>query len=133
MPSDAGPSRRSRSIQQRMIATWILFTSSDRDFERDRGLVFFPGMHLFCDRRYQVKGRIDRLIMDGTGEMREVKNTVLLEGATCRCSYLRFGLGGCSRCEFAYWRDPITLRLTKLAFCHVRSFGYVRRGRVNLK
>ena len=71
----------------------------------NRGLVFFPGMHLFCDRRYRVKGRLDRLIADGTGEMRKLKNTVLLEGVTCRCSYLGFGVGGCSRCEFAYWRE----------------------------
>jgi hypothetical protein len=71
----------------------------------NRGLVFFPGMHLFCGRRYRVKGRLDRLIVDGTGEMRNLKNTVLLEGATCKCSYLGFGNGGCSRCEFAYWRE----------------------------
>lgn len=51
-------------------------------------------------RRYRVKGRLDRLISDGTGEMRKLKNTVLLEGVTCRCSYLGFGVGGCSRCEF---------------------------------
>jgi hypothetical protein len=71
----------------------------------NRGLVFFPGMHLFCGRRYQVKGRLDRLIADGTGEMRKLKSTVLLEDVTCRCSYLGFGVGGCSRCEFAYWRE----------------------------
>jgi hypothetical protein len=71
----------------------------------NRGLVFFPGMHLFCGRQYRVKGRLDRLIADGTGEMRKLKNTVVLEGVTCRCSYLGFGVGGCSRCEFAYWRE----------------------------
>jgi hypothetical protein len=71
----------------------------------NRGLVFFPGMHLFCGRRYRVKARLDRLIEDGTGEMRKLKNTVLLDGVTCRCSYLGFGVGACSRCEFAYWRE----------------------------
>jgi hypothetical protein len=71
----------------------------------NRGLMFFPGMHLFCGRRYRVKGRLDRLIADGTGEMRKLKNTVLLDGVTCRCSYLGFGVGGCSRCEYAYWRE----------------------------
>jgi hypothetical protein len=71
----------------------------------NRGLVFFPGMHLFCGRRYRVKGRLDRLIVDGTGEMRNLKNTVLLEGVTCKCSYLGFGNGACPRCEFAYWRE----------------------------
>jgi hypothetical protein len=72
---------------------------------RNRGLEFFPGMHLFCGGRYRVKGRLDRIIMDGTGEMRRLNNTVLLEGSTCRCAHLGFGLGGCSRCEFAYWRE----------------------------
>jgi hypothetical protein len=86
----------------------------------NRGLVFFPGMHLFCGQRYRVKGRLDKLIVDGTGEMRKLKNTVLLEGATCRCSYLGFGEGGCSRCEFAYWRE-IWLRRPDHAAIHSRS------------
>jgi hypothetical protein len=72
---------------------------------RNRGLEFFPGMHLFCGERYRVKGRLDRMIVDGTGEMRKLNNTVLLEGSTCRCAHLGFGMGGCSRCEFAYWRE----------------------------
>jgi len=77
----------------------------------NRGLAFFGGMHLFCGKRYRVKGRLDRLIVDGTGEMRKLNNTVFLEGSTCRCAYLGFGNGGCSRCEFAYWRE-IWLRRT---------------------
>jgi len=77
----------------------------------NRGLSFFGGMHLFCGRQYRVKGRLDRMIVDGTGEMRKLNNTVFLEGSTCRCAYLGFGMGGCSRCEFAYWRE-IWLRRT---------------------
>ena len=72
---------------------------------QNRGLGFFPGMHLFCGKRYRVIGRLDRMIVDGTGEMRKLRNTVLLDGATCRCSYLGFGMGGCARAEFAYWRE----------------------------
>ena len=72
---------------------------------QNRGLAFFPGMHLFCGKRYRVLGRLDRMIVDGTGEMRKLRNTVFLEGATCRCAYLGFGMGGCARCEFAYWRE----------------------------
>lgn len=71
----------------------------------NRGLAFFPGMHLFCGRQFRVKGRLDRMIVDGTGEMRRLNNTVFLEGSTCRCAYLGFGMDGCSRCEFAYWRE----------------------------
>ena len=33
------------------------------------------GPHLFCGRRYRVKGRLDGLIAHGTGEMRKLKNT----------------------------------------------------------
>lgn len=72
---------------------------------RNRGLEFFLGMHLFCGQQFRVKGRLDRIIADVTGEMRKLNNTVLLEGSTCRCAHLGFGMGGCSRCEFAYWRE----------------------------
>ncbi len=71
----------------------------------NRGLAFFPGMHLFCGGRYRVKGRLDRMIVDGTGRMRKLNNTVFLDASTCRCAYLGFGMDGCSRCEFAYWRE----------------------------
>lgn len=71
----------------------------------NRGLQFFSGMHLYCGKQYQVKGRLDRIIEDGTGRMRKLGNTVLLEESTCRCAYLGFGMAGCCRREFAYWRE----------------------------
>ena len=88
----------------------------------NRGLAFFPGMHLFCGRRYRVKGRLDKLIIDGTGEMRKLKSTVLLEGVTCRCAHMGFGMGGCPRCEFAYWRE-IWLRRPDHGESHLHSIG----------
>jgi hypothetical protein len=72
---------------------------------QNRGLYFSPDMRLACGRRYRVKGRIDKLIVDGTGEQRQLQNTVCLEGSTCGCAYLGFGMGGCSRCEVSYWRE----------------------------
>jgi hypothetical protein len=72
---------------------------------RNRGLYFSPDMRLLCGKRYRVKGRLDKLIADGTGEMRHLRNTVSLEGSTCGCSYIGFGMGGCSRCEITYWRE----------------------------
>jgi hypothetical protein len=50
-----------------------------------------------------VLRRADRIIVDGTGEMRSLKNTVFLEGSYCGCEHVAFG--GCSRQEFAYWRE----------------------------
>jgi hypothetical protein len=69
----------------------------------NRGLYFSPDMHLLCGRRCLVRNRIDKLIVDGTGEMRKLHNTVYLEGSLCGCSHVAFG--GCPRGEFVYWRE----------------------------
>jgi hypothetical protein len=82
----------------------IIETLNERG--HNRGLYFSPDMGLICGRRRRVKGRIDKLVVDGTGEMRQLRNTVCLEGSTCGCAYLGgFGAGGCSRCELVYWRE----------------------------
>jgi len=78
---------------------------------RNRGLYFSPDMRLWCGRRCRVKGRLDRIIVDGTGQMRQLRNTVCLEGSTCGCSYVGFGMSGCSRCELTYWREIWLRRL----------------------
>jgi hypothetical protein len=70
---------------------------------RNRGLYFSPDMRLLCGARQQVKGRLDKIIVDGTGEMRHLKNTVSLEGSLCGCAQIAFG--GCSRNELVYWRE----------------------------
>jgi hypothetical protein len=90
---------------------------------QNRGLHFTPDMRLLCGERRRVKGRIDKVIVDGTGEMRQLNNTVWLEGSTCECSYMGgFGSGGCSRCEVVYWReiwlrrsDPPTSDVSRIA------------------
>jgi len=69
----------------------------------NRGLWFSPDMRLLCGKQKRVARRIDKLIVDGTGEMRQLRNTVYLEGSLCGCAYVAFG--GCSRCEFVYWRE----------------------------
>ena len=72
---------------------------------RNRGLFFSPDMRLWCGRKLRVKGRLDKIIADGTGQMRQLRNTVCLEGSTCGCSYMGLGMAGCSRFEFTYWRE----------------------------
>jgi len=81
----------------------IIETLSERG--ENRGLSFSPHMRLWCGRRCRVNGRIDKIIVDGTGQMRQLRNTVRLEGSTCGCSYLGLGTGGCSRSEVTYWRE----------------------------
>jgi len=88
---------------------WIEVKSIDKIVEtldetgRNRGLYFSPNMRLLCGGQYRVKRRLDKGIVDGTGEMRHFRNTVCLEGSLCGCAYTAFG--GCSRCEFVYWRE----------------------------
>jgi hypothetical protein len=73
---------------------------------QNRGLYFTPDMRRLCGQRRRIGGRIDKIIMDGTGVMRRLADTVWLEGSTCDCSYVGgLGSGGCSRCEVVYWRE----------------------------
>jgi hypothetical protein len=76
-------------------------TLNDRAY--NRGLYFSPDMRLLCGRKQRVERKIEKIIVDGTGEMRRLRNTVYLEGSHCGCSHVAFG--GCPRREFAYWRE----------------------------
>jgi len=78
-------------------------TETLNETARNRGLYFSPDMRLLCGKPQRVKGRIDKLIVDGSGEMRQLRNTVFLEGSLCGCDCI--ALGGCSRAEFVYWRE----------------------------
>lgn len=69
----------------------------------NRGLFFTPAMGRSCGEKYRVKRKLEKIIVDGTGEMRQMRNTAFLEGSMCGCSCVAFG--GCPRDEFAYWRD----------------------------
>jgi hypothetical protein len=69
----------------------------------NRGLWFSPDMGLICGTEQCVERKVDKLVVDCTGEMRQLRNTVYLEGSMCGCAHVAFG--GCSRGEFAYWRE----------------------------
>lgn len=68
----------------------------------NRGLFFMPDMRKACGKQQNVERRVERIIVDGTGEMRQLRDTVFLEGSHCGCVY---SLGGCPRQEFSYWRE----------------------------
>jgi hypothetical protein len=69
----------------------------------NRGLLFTPAMGQLCGEKYRVADRIEKIIVDGTGEMRQLRNTAFLEDSFCGCSCVAFG--GCPRQEYAYWRE----------------------------
>ncbi len=73
------------------------------DRARNRGLYFSPAMRPVCQEQHRVERKLEKIIVDGTGEMRKMHNTVYLEDSMCGCAHVAFG--GCPRNEFAYWRE----------------------------
>jgi hypothetical protein len=69
---------------------------------RNRGLEFTASMLPFCGKKLRVRSRVERMILETSGEMREISNTVILEGVTCDGHTI---LGGCSRHVFHLWRE----------------------------
>ena len=69
---------------------------------RNRGLVCDIELKTFSGAIDRVKGRLERMISEPTGEMRTVEATVVLEGNTCMCARV---VGGCPRLEYCYWRE----------------------------
>ena len=69
---------------------------------RNRGLICDFGMCKYRGGKYRVRNRLDRMISEPTGEMRQVEGTVILEGLKCLCWNT---LGGCPRQDFMYWRE----------------------------
>ncbi len=70
---------------------------------RNRGLHFSPDMARLCGRQFRVRSRAGPLITEVTGEVRAIKNTVILEGAVCDTATYSFG--GCPRADLMYWRE----------------------------
>lgn len=78
----------------------------------NRGMGICHEMTRYCGARAEVRDRLDRIINERTGEMREVRDTVLLRNvrgktrtlrdADCLCEDV---LGDCPRGELMYWRE----------------------------
>jgi hypothetical protein len=69
---------------------------------RHKGLFFMHGMDKFCGQRFRVFKRVERIMLETTGETRKiVAPTVFLEGALCDGT----AYGGCDRSCFCYWRE----------------------------
>lgn len=68
---------------------------------RHKGLYWMPSMQKFCGERFRVYKRVERIMLESTGQFKKVRNTVLLEGVMCdgRDFY------GCDRSCFHFWRE----------------------------
>lgn len=68
---------------------------------KNRGLEFMPEMRKYCGKRFKVYKRLGKIILESTGEIRRIRNTVLLDGVVCDGSeHLN-----CDRSCFHYWRE----------------------------
>ena len=67
-----------------------------------KGLRFTPEMVKSCGKQFRVYKKLDKIILEATGELRKIKSgTVLLEGVFCDgCAH-----GGCDRSCFSFWRE----------------------------
>ncbi len=73
---------------------------------RHRGLLWMPGMARFCGKTYRVHKRVGTIMLESTGELRKIRNTVLLADVMCENLY------GCDRSCFHYWREAWLRRVS---------------------
>lgn len=71
------------------------------EWGKNKGLSWMEDMHKFCGKRFRVFKRLERMLLESTGEFRKVKNTVLLEGVMCDGQ----NFYGCDRSCFHFWRE----------------------------
>jgi len=58
-----------------------------------------PMMRVCCGKEFRVYKRVEKIVLESTGEIRRLKNTVLLEDAICD------GIYGCNRSCFFFWKE----------------------------
>ncbi len=68
---------------------------------KNRGLGFGPDMAALCGRKFRVQKRVEKMIIEWSGEMAAIRNTVVLDGATCDGVARR----GCPRDCHHLWRE----------------------------
>jgi len=70
----------------------------------NRGMNFHPEMMPYCGKTFRVKERVQRIINEKTGQLKQLKNSCLvLEGADCHgCYTLPLN---CPRACYPYWRE----------------------------
>jgi hypothetical protein len=78
----------------------------------NRGMGVCHEMTRYCGARAEVRDRLDRMIDERTGEMREIRDTVILRNVCSKMMTLRDSdclcegvLGDCPRGELMYWRE----------------------------
>jgi hypothetical protein len=75
--------------------------------QRHRGLGYSPEMARYCGRRFRVAHRVERVILEWSGELRALRDTVALEGVFCDGQCCR----NCPRSCYLFWREAWLKRI----------------------
>ena len=75
--------------------------------DRTRGLGFMPGMARYCGKTFRVYKKVRMIILEGSGEVRHLKHTVLLNGVICDGEHFV-----CDRSCFYFWKEAWLRRLS---------------------
>ncbi|MEK6336407.1 MAG: hypothetical protein AABM67_15885 [Acidobacteriota bacterium] len=68
---------------------------------KHQNLLFAPAMANFCGQVLPVRDRVENIVLEATTRQRKIKDTVLLEGATCDGVCHRL----CPRQSLLFWRE----------------------------
>lgn len=67
-----------------------------------KGLLFMPEMIKFCGKEFKVFKKVERIMLESTGELRKLKSpTVFLDGVMCDGEFHN----RCQRSCYLYWRE----------------------------
>jgi hypothetical protein len=70
-----------------------------------RGLMFTHEMAQYCGKTFRVRGRVERLINENTGELLQMKHECIsLEDVVCKGHYTS-GAWFCAREHLPLWRE----------------------------
>ena len=68
---------------------------------KHQNLLFAPAMADFSGQVLRVRDRVESIVLDGIRQQRKIRDTVLLEGATCDGMCHRM----CPRQSLLFWRE----------------------------
>jgi hypothetical protein len=69
---------------------------------KNRGLAFTSPLFPYCEGSYRVLARLDKVVLETSGKMVHIPNTVILDKVVCR------GLACCAPCpreQYLWWRE----------------------------
>jgi hypothetical protein len=109
LPNVTGKLKRTPTeVLDLQVGEWVVVKSRDDilatvDHEgRNRGMTFEAEMIPYCDKVYRVVARVDRIVDERTGRIRQLGSVgIILQDVICASAYRT----PCPRANYLYWRE----------------------------